>query len=339
MAEPIDPTVQGIIEKLPGALQDLTASDAELTAKSGELDGVNQRQAELERTHQSAAADIAINYSARVFEGYGRKLKDIIRHVVVGDEGELTDVPPLEDCQRIAELDARIAAAAGQPVIVLKPGKKWIDVGMLDRAEESDRGTRTGLQLSYNFKAGGSSIVLPVHEALAIDVRTGEDPSWEDRREDDELRHRDHLRVGSQPERARPYIDPLHTRVLPAAEDADSAETTAETIHVLVGYGYLQHTLNRIYGFDFGELKGDEEMKDYVKFRALAKLQERLGQAGIEFDIDYIDGCLDYRIDKLESAMQAGESAQTPSSQYQKSVLDGMQQKRARLTEEGWLSE
>ena len=333
----MDPTVQGIIDKLPGALQDLQAADAELAAKSGEVDGATQRQAELESDHESATTDITLEHSRRIFEGYSPKLRDIIRHAFA-DDNELMRVPPLEDCQRIAELDGIIAAAAGQPVVVMKPGKDWIDVGMLDKSRETDRGERTGLQLSYSFKAGGSSIVLPVHDAMAIDVSTGAEPSWEDKREDEELRHRDHLRIGSQPERSQPYIDPLHTRVLPAAEDTEPPKGEGGTTHVLVGYGYLQHTLNRIYGFDFSELKGGEEMEDYKKFRAVIKLQERLEQVGIDFDIDYIDGCLAYRIDKLEASIEAGGSLQGLSSPYQQSVLDGMKQKLAGLVEDGWIS-
>lgn len=335
MAE-LNPTVQGIIDKLPEALQDLQTAETELAAKSGEVVGVAGQQAELERGHEASTAGLTAGHSRKIFEGYSPKLRNIIRHVFAGED-ELMQIPPLEDCHRIAEVDGLIASAAGQPVVVLKPGKGWIDAGMLEQPPETDHGEHTGLQLSYSFKSG-SAIVLPVRNAVTIDLTTADKPTWEVQRKDEELQHRDILRLGAQPEPVRPVIDPLNTRVLPEGQEPDSEEDTSEMTHVLVGYAYLQQTLNRIYGFGFEAVKGSEDLEDWSRFQAVLRIQKRLEESGIAFDIDFIDGCLAYRIDKLENEMRAGGPFQGTSTPYQEVILNGMKQKLATLTEAGWIS-
>lgn len=338
MAE-LDPTVQGIVDKLSPALQDLQAVDEELEGKSGEVAEVVGQMAELDRSHEESGARITAEHARAVFESYDRNLRDVIRRSFTDEKDILAEVPPLEACQQIAEIDAVIRAAAGQPVVVIKPGKNWVDVGILESRTGSDLPDehRIGLQASYGGAKLGGGIVLPVHEAVAIDVSTGQEPSWDDKRDDEELNDRGRLRLGGDRERARTHIDPLHTRVLLGADAVGSEEGEGIT-HVLIGYGYLQHTLNRIYGFNFEELNGSEDLEDYARFQALVKLQETLAQAGIAFDTDYIDGCLDYRIDKLKAEMEGEGLAPGSGSPYRESVLTGMQQKLVRLKDEGWLS-
>ncbi|MGH7193887.1 MAG: hypothetical protein ACREJM_10190, partial [Candidatus Saccharimonadales bacterium] len=132
MADPeLDPTVQGIVDKLPAALQDLQVTDEELRAKTGEVGEATGQQAELERGHEEEGTRITTEHARAVFASYDRNLRDVIRHSFTDEEDVLAEVPPLEACQQIADVDAVIRAAAGQPVVVIKPGKNWVDVGIL----------------------------------------------------------------------------------------------------------------------------------------------------------------------------------------------------------------
>lgn len=334
MAE-LDPNAQRIINELPDAMEALRDADAGLAATSTTLRDVAEREARLGEEESADAAKLRFDHSMRVFQGYEPRLREIIRHVFAGEESQLTAIPPLEECQRIAELDERVATAAGQPVVVLKPGKNWIDIGTLETARDSEIAHNTGLQLSYD--RGKTSIVLPVFNSVTISLNTGDKPAWEEEREDEELRERSRLILGESP-RARPVVDPLHTVLLPLP-DGTPESSQAETAYVLIGYTFLQQTLNRIYGFDFDKVKNEESgLTAYRKFFAVTQLQQRLEQAGVAFDIDFIDGCLEYRIDKLEQEMQKNGVQQGTSLYYQQTVLNGLKQKRADLTRAGWIS-
>lgn len=334
MAEPLDPSAQRIIDQLPDALDDLKVAEAELEPVTSRLGSIAREQGQLDEGQVTATTELAAEHARKMFNSYGPRLRSVIEHVLGDENGKLLQTPSLEDCERIAEVDGLVVAAAGQPVVVLKPGKDWIDIG---RLAHGDNGHNTGLQYSYNFKAGTSSIVLPVRNSVAMDLKTGKEPTFDARHEDDELRARDMARIGSQPEPARPNIDPLLTRILPMAED-EPAEATPGATHVLVGYSYLQQTLNRVLGFDFDVLKDSEEMEDYVSFNRVLEQQKRLEEAGIVFDIDFIDGCLAYRIDKLEAEMQTDGVFQGASTPYQEVALNAMKQKLADLKEQGWIS-
>jgi len=272
----------------------------------------------------------------KILEGHsGSRLLEIVGQVFGDEEEKLTDLPPAEQLQQVVNLDTLIRMAAGQPVVVLKPGKTWMDIGLLE-TPQGGADNNIGLQRSYDVREATSSIVLPVHKSLTMDIKTAKELDLKDQ-QDDELRARAVRPIDAPGEPTRPVIAPLTTRVLLAAENARSTPDDAVTTYVLVGYTQLQQTLNRILGFDMSRIDSDNDDEAKSKLYAALQIQKRLEEHGIVFDIDFIDGYLAYRIDVLERAIQESGPLKTMSL-YQETALDDMRQKFARLTDDGWIS-
>lgn len=328
----LDPGVQRIIDQLPGALADVQGVEAELEPVSSRLRAIDGDKTQLDVEQAAMTSAIDMDHAQKAFRSYDQRLRDIMRTVLSDEDGVMV-VPPLEDCMRIAEVDEHIVAAAGQPVVVLRPGKNWIDVAKLHDPDHSSFG-QVGLQFSHRFRSGKDSIELPVHDTIAIDIATGTEPDFDTRHKDEELKQRDSTRLGVQPERIRPSINPLATRVLPAAE---AGEAESDITYVLVGYDYLQQTLNRVLGFDFEEFKDNENLEGYKRFNAINTMQKRLQEVGINFDPDFINGYLAYRMNELEQSMRASEEQPLSSSAYQHLALENMRRKLTSLQEAGLL--
>jgi hypothetical protein len=299
------------------------------------LGDVPQRPDRLSKEWAADASRLRTDQLRKILEGYGPGLQGVIGYVFGDEEGKLTDLPPTEQLEQVVNLNTRIRMAAGQPIVVLKPGKTWLDIGLLERPQELN--INTGLQRSDNLRDTTSSIVLPIYKGVTVDIKTGKEPEPEYQQHDDELQARNQRTIDEQGESTRPVIDPLNTRVLLTAEDAPSTQADLASTYILVGYTQLQQTLNRILGFDMSPTDSDND-ESVSKFYAVLQIQKRLEEAGIVFDIDYIDGYLAYRIDALKREMQEGGPLKPMSSAYHEPELAEMEQKFARLTDAGWIS-
>lgn len=339
MTEAIDPDVQAILDELPGALGDATAADTAIRTQTTELDGLARRERELQGEQSAAASGVAADHASRVFGTYEPKLQHLMKHVLAGGEDDSTQTPSLEDCERIFAVDGLIHAAAGQPVVVVRPDKPWIDVGMLKAPHDRDFGENTGLQLAFHWRNDEPAVVLPVHDTVTIELATAREPSFETRQGDEELQRRNRPRRSmDQDDRTQPAIDPLHTAViLPGVGQvgAETAEADPPTAHVLVGYDFVQKALNRVLGFDFDET---DELEAAKSVSLIDRQKERLTQAGLPFDPDFIDGYLAYRIEMLEREMSVAGPYNAPSKAYQQAIRQTMRNKFHTLVEEGWIA-
>lgn len=326
MAESLDPNVQGIIDALPVALQELQTAQTDLSASKIALRDVSREQEGLDEERAAALAGVETDQVQAIMDSYSPRLQRVMGFVFGEEEGHMTQMPPLEQVQQVAELDNCIVRAAGQPIVVLKPGKTWVDIGMLQKPEEMK--DATGLQRSYGSRHKTSSIVLPVHNGVIIDIRTGTEP---DNRDDTELQAINRLTIDMQREQTRPIIDPLKTRVLLSSEDGQAIAADPETTYVLVGYTQVLQVLNRILRFNYD----DDPFKAYSVIKAQQRLEQ---EAGVSIDPDFIDGFLAGRIGHLEQEMKDGGPLAVTSSAYQQTVLDGLKQKHAALIAAGWIS-
>jgi hypothetical protein len=271
----------------------------------------------------------------RSAQGYGPRLQKVLE-ITLSEPNSAEGLAPWDQMERVLELDSLVRAAAGQPVVIMKPGKTWLDVGFLERPQVTNN--NTGLQVSESLPDITSPTQLPVRGTVTIDLRTGDTPKWDDQQQDDELRLRNirQTQADSTEQPVRPDINPLHAHLILGPKDAEGIEANSRTAYVLVGYPFLQQTLNRVLGFDLSKVDMNEAS---LKFNTAVQTQHRLVQAGVKFlDIDFIDGCLAYQIELLEQEMAEAGPLREVSTPYQDFLLERLQQKHASLVENQWIS-
>lgn len=271
----------------------------------------------------------------RSTQGYGPRLQ-IVLDATLSEPNPSEGLALWDQLERVLEFDSLVRAAAGQPVVVMKPGKTWLDVGFLERPQHTYN--NTGLQVADSLPDITSPTQLPVRGTVTIDLRTGDAPKWDDQQQDDELRLRNtrHTQDASPEQPVRPDINPLHAHLILGPEDAEGIEANSKTAYVLVGYPFLQQTLNRVLGFDLSKVDMNEASS---KFNTAVQTQQRLVQAGVKFlDIDFIDGCLAYQIELLEQEMAEAGPLREVSMPYQDFLLERLQQKYTSLVENQWIS-
>jgi hypothetical protein len=339
MTEAFDPAVQKILDELPGALgEEATADEAAKTAATA-VEGIDSREQALRDEHATAVAGVAAEHASRTFGTYAPRLQHLMEHVLGGGEGDTGQTPDLEDCERIFAVDGLISAAAGQPVLVVRPERSWIDIGRLKLPPDPAVSESTGLRLDFHWRTEEPTVVLPVIDTVTIDPATGQQPTTEVQYADEELSRRRKPRMSQFEEaRTQPAIDPLHTAVIVPGVGkigAEASEDGQAVTHILVGYDFLQKALNRVLGFDFD----DTEALDAVRnVRLIEQQNERLGAAGVAFDPDFIDGYLAYRIEMLEHDISEAGAHNGPSQAYHEAVLRTMRDKLSTLVEAGWIT-
>ena len=346
MSLQFSPEAQRIIEELPGVQAEFNATSEALRATERELGGFAHRHSAIVTAHETAVADLTQAHSRAVFHTYDRRLQKAMT-VIASDADNPFAVPSPEVCEQVAQLDEVISTAAGQPVIVTKPGEGWFDIGLLAPA---DRPEETGLQIAYEHVKEKCTVELPLnHTALAIDSQTGQEPRSTDSRYGD-LRRRLFIAPHSG-ERVRPAIDPLRTlvvasdvspiregnaaltamniaEVMEAVGNNEQAEPD-ETTYVLIGYTAMQQVFNAILGFQ----PDLESTETWLQFRRANDVEQRFQEAGIGFDADCIDGVLSYKI-----ATREEHAEQVAPSFYENMLLHALKTKRAQLIEAGLIS-
>jgi hypothetical protein len=310
-----------LAEVIPGdASEGYVTLNEELTTALG---GATARRSGVE-LHEEWAADmpgLKTDQARKIVEGHGARLRGVVDYVFGDEDGRMVDLPPTEQLERVIKLDTLVKMAAGHPVVVLKPGKDWLDIGLLARPEPT--GDNTGLRHVSNEKSAASGVVLPVQGTVTVDIKTGREVGPQDRRHDDE---RDAWI--DEKGTTSPVIDPLTTKVLLAAEDArNSSGTEPVTAYVLVGYTELQRTLNQVLGFEM-PASGENQAKATARFSEALRIYKHLEQVGVGFDMDFVDGYLAYHIEALKEV----------GTKYRLARIAEMEQKLARLTDLGWIA-
>jgi hypothetical protein len=342
--------VEKIMGELPGAQAELNATETALRANERALGGLAGRGAELVKGYETAVSDATREHNQAVFESYDPRMQKILLLLGEGDDSDTAfPIPPAEACERVAHLDELVQLAAGQPIVITKPGEDWFDVGMLS---DSDRSEQIGLRPSYDRQAGKQQVELPLaHMPLAVDVQTGRElRGLEDKH--GELRRRTFSRPDSQ--MIRPIIDPLNTRIVisdvspiteedsvlthVAAGDSirkiigenEDTDTEQETTYILIGYSAMHQVFNTILGFQPDD---SEDSDDYMNFRQAMVTQERLQEVGIDFKADFIDGVLSCRIAALERRVE-----QLPTGIHERVELSALKSKRDELIADGLIT-
>jgi|GEM_PF-3888990 hypothetical protein len=267
-------------------------------------------------------------------QGYSPRLQKVIGSVR-GWEHDTSEAPsPLDTERKIVELDSILGALAGQPVAVMKPGRTWLDVGLLE--EPQDQRANTGLQVFDALPDTPRSVQVSVHNAVTIDLRTGRAPEWTDQQDDEELSLRN-LRKEDDPELrpSRPDINPLYTHVILGPKDAEDIAVTPATAYILAGYPLVQQTLNPILGFDPGRLRDSVAAE---KYDTAVQARQQLKQAGVRLDFDFIDGYLAHRTAVFEREVAESGPFRELSGPYQRLLLAQMRQKYTTLVELGWIA-
>jgi antitoxin (DNA-binding transcriptional repressor) of toxin-antitoxin stability system len=344
------PEAQKIIEELPGVQAEFNATTEALRTTERELGGLARRHSDIVTTHETAVADLTGAHSQAVFNTYDRRIQRAMTAIATDAENPLA-IPAPEVCEQVAQLDELIQAAAGQPVIVTKPGENWFDVIVLPTPERHDMPDAVGLQMAYGREADKRAVELPsvTRIPLAVDSTTAEEPTGLESKHGD-LRRRAFIRHDSG-DYIRPAIDPLNTRVvasdiipmatgnaalsdmpitevMAAVGYSEEAESEQETTFILVGYSALQQVFNTILGFTY-----DDSLETYRQFRRAQEVQQRFEAVNINFDADSIDGVLSYRIAAREDTAQ-----QTAEGFYERTLLQALKTKRAQLIESGLIS-
>lgn len=348
MPQNFSPEVERIMSELPGAQAELNETEAALRANERAIGGIAGRGAELVRGYETAVSEATRQHNQAVFESYEPRMQKILLLLGGEDDSDTAfPIPPAEACERVAHLDELIQLAAGQPIVITKPGENWFDVGLLAESN-SDYSEQVGLRPSFDRHAGKQRVELPLaHMPLAVEAETGQEP----RRLEDkhgELRRRAFSRPDTQ--MIRPIIDPLNTKIVISdvspitEEDAvlthiasnDSLKEIIgenedqETAYIFVGYSALHQVFNTILGFKPDD---SENSDDYMNFRRAMLVQERLQEVGIDFNADFIDGVLSCRIAALE---RRGE--QLPTGKYEAAELRDLKSKRDELIADGLIT-
>ncbi len=272
----------------------------------------------------------------RSIQGYGPRIEKVVDSIRGWEHDDAVETYSLFDqAKKVFELDSLLRSLAGQPVIVMKPGKSWLDVAFLEKPQPSHN--NTGLQVFDALPDTPSSVQLPVYGAVTFDLLTGLEPEWPVQSEDNELRLRNlrHSQKASSGQPVRPDINPLHAHLILNPEDALGIEVNQATAYVLVGYPLVQHTLNRMLGFDPGKL-GEKEVSE--QYNTAVQAQQRLVQAGVRLDFDFIDGFLTRRMEVIDQETRETGPLRAVSGQYQAFLLDQLHKKYADLVQAGWIA-
>jgi hypothetical protein len=353
MSLEFSPEIEKIMDTLPGVQVELQATEAALRTTEQELGRLSNSHTALITGHETAVADLTKAHSRAVLNTYDRRLQKAMT-IVATDAENPFGLPSPEICEQVAQLDELISAAAGQPIIVTKPGEGWFDVGML-AAADADRPEQTGLQVAYGHIEGKLIVELPMnHIPLAVDSKTGQEPRSTQSRYGD-LMKRVFKHPGTTGEMIRPAIDPLNTRVvvsdvspmiagntvlteitgsagteiMKVVGQYEQAETEPETTYILIGYTALHGVFNIILGFEDDE----ESLEGYVRFRHANEAQQRFEEVGISFDADAINGVLAHKIAAWER-----NTKQQPTGIYEAAQLAALKSKQTRLLEAGLIT-
>jgi hypothetical protein len=310
------------------------------TAKSG-LDGIDKRlttiDSQINGIQGRQQEEIGLLEEAKlkdILGIYDPRLQNVIALSLGNEDLQLPANPDIEACQRIAELDAAIKGSAGQPITVINPSKEWVDFAVLEESDPEFSIEAKGLVIASGPNVHSKSRVeLPTYGALAIDPDTGTSPAIDGNRE---LYAREHRIDGI----SRPIIDdPLTTKaVLPGEKAEDYQEEDEQTTLVLIGYNHLHDVLNDIFEIKadtYGPAATEDDREESSRtFRLIDLTIEQLKKKGVEFDPDFIDGYLLYRINILEKAGENEDEAKDP---YRQQVLESLWKKYEELHEAGWL--
>ena len=274
--------------------------------------------------------------ATRNVQGYGPRLEKVVASVRGWEHEEANKgFSPGELDRKVFEFDSLLRLAADQPVVVMKPGKTWLDVGFLEKPQATQN--NTGLQVFDALPNAPSSVQVPVRGSVTIDIRTGQHPEWSDQQEDQELllrnqRQKQDVHAGHP---TRPDINPLHTHLILSPADAEGIQVNSATAYILVGYPLVQHTLNKVLGFDPGRL---DEAATSEKFHTADQMQQRLVQAGVKLDFDFIDGFLATRTKLFEENIARMGPLREVSGTYHGFLFSQLHQKYADLVSVGWIS-
>lgn len=314
------------------------AQDGLATAKSG-LKGVETRLGEIDAQIGGIQArqgeelkDLEESKLKEVLGIYDPRLRNVIGLALGNEDMTLPENPDLEECQRIAELDAIIKGSAGQPIVVINPDKGWIDFSTLQEPDPEGTIETKGLVIARGPNIHSKHrIELPAYGALAIDPDKGTSPAIDG---NSELYAREHRIDGI----SSPIIDPLTTKAILPGEKAEDYQDDEQTTLILIGYHHLNDVLNDIFDLGTGSFGPDASEEDGTNsartFRLIDSTIDQLRKRGIKFDPDFIDGYLLFRITALEKAVEDEGEAEDP---YQKQVLAGLWKKYEELLEAGWI--
>ncbi|HEX5456017.1 MAG TPA: hypothetical protein VFW77_01490 [Candidatus Saccharimonadales bacterium] len=296
------------------------------------LKAVDAQIAGIQGRHQGEIGSLEEAKLRDVLGIYDSRLQNVIALSLGNEDMQLPENPDLEACQRIAELDASIKGSAGQPVTVINTNKDWVDFALLQEPDPEFRIETKGLVIARGPNVHSKHrIELPTYGALAIDPDKGTSPAIDGNRE---LYAREHRLDGI----SNPIVDPLVTKaVMPGENAEDYQDEDSETTLVLIGYSHLRGVLNDILGFavDASASGEDSDSDTSRSFRRADLMVKELQKKGVEFDPDFIDGYLLYRISALEKSdnSNGGEI----KDGYRKQVLAGLWEKYEQLLEAGWL--
>lgn len=321
---------QKVVSELPPAQTDLRAAETALEAIGQEIKGLDRKAEKLEQEHAKDLEALETDRTKSILINYDPYLQSVMAFALGNKDRLLPEDPDLEACQRIAELDAKLKNSAGQPVVVINPGKGWIDFGTLPAADPERRIESKGLVFDDDpHTHSNPRIEVPVHNVLALNPDTGKYP-------DRSLDSDGELFAREQGFNAmhRPIIDPAATRaVLPGETAEDYADDGQETTLILIGHTHLRNILNDILGFEPGEDRHEGHTNFFRIDSAVKELREH---GTIFYEPDMIDGYLLFRISVLEQEMQE-DGLPPEKDEYRKQVLEGLWSKYNELLETGWL--
>lgn len=318
--------------ELTGAQDGLATAKTGLEGVERRLGGIDTQIGEIQGRHKEELGSLEEAKLKDILGIYDKRLQNVIALALGNEDMTLPADPDLEACQRIAELDAAIKGSAGQPIIVINPAKGWIDFTALQEPDPEGTIETKGLVIASGPNVHSKHrIELPAYGALAIDPDKGTTPAIDGNRE---LYAREHRIDGI----SSPVIDPLTTKAILPGEKATDYQDDEQTTLILIGYHHLHDVLNDIFKLETGSFGPDASEEDNMNsartFRLIDSTIDQLKKRGIEFDPDFIDGYLLFRISVLEKARQDESEIK---DDYTKQVLDGLWKKYEELLEAGWL--
>ncbi|HYF96487.1 MAG TPA: hypothetical protein VD947_00435 [Patescibacteria group bacterium] len=329
---PMSPEAQKALAELPPAEEGLRNAERELKGVESELKKLDEQQICLGQDHENELEELSERRAEAVVGSYDPELRSVIGLALGNEDRSLPDKPDLGAYEKIAELDAALRDYEGQPIVVISPQKSWIDIGVLQEADPEARVKTKGLVIGNGPTIRSKSrIEIAVYGTVAIDPETGMYPEASSDASTIELFEREQRFGGVQ----RPIIDPLNTRaILPTESSEDLDVEDRETTLVFIGFNHLQSVMNDIFSFDPNSSDEAQSEEAARSFRVLDSTIKKLRENGLDFDPDFINGYLSYRIGLLEQDISLEEA-----EGYKTSQLKALQDKHEALLKDGWISQ